>query len=262
MSSNYLSKMKYFILSLIPFNLFCQNFRPYEQKLVSLYDSVKHYSYFGVGNNYDKQQYYLKKFENGLLNLTSKIPRSISHSFDSLKTRGIQIVTSKDLLVRGYSWSTFSGGTASDDNRLIQYLTKDTVCAQLTSVNYESNWSYWFSDMEQLKIDGKTVYFFRAHSMASSKDALEGYLAYTFEDHKLKEYRVFQYENNVHSHEYFFEYNFFSVVDRKERPIKLLKLNKKKLTIPQTDTENKVVRGKITKKFDNGFYQIDEAYTF
>ncbi len=84
----------------------------------------------------------------------------------------------------------------------------------------------------------------------------------TIEDHKLKEYSLFQYENNIHSHEYFLEYNFFSVVDRKERPIKLLKLNKSKLTIPKTYTENKVVPGKRTKKFDNGFYQIDETYTF
>ncbi len=67
-------------------------------------------------------------------------------------------------------------------------------------------------------------------------------------------------ETNLKRHKVGFEYNFFSVVDRKERPIKLILYDKttKTLKIPVVIEDEEFQNGRVTNKFIS--YKFDGTY--
>ena len=250
----------FFSLLIFAFCVIAQTPRQIEQTLVKNLKEVQKYSSYG--SNYDGEK--LSKaddiFEKNLLKYT-KIASTLSYKFPVL-SKLMMNATSDDGKFRIYSWDLETGGTMHDYARVYQFQGADGKIFSKTEDNAEEDGgagSFVYSIYTVNTRKGK-IYVVCSTFIGSTQDHYQSADLYKIEGNKLVDKVKLIKTKEGLTDTLNFEYNFFSVVDRKERPIKLILFDKKTnvLKIPIVINTKDFPNGKVTNKFIS--YKFNGTY--
>lgn len=207
-------------------------------------------AYKAMQENSEKSESFTKLF----FQVIHSNPKSIDYNFNKLKEQtGIYIATSTDKKLRIYSWDNNSGGTMRFFDQIIQFNTNSEIKSYLKTANEDSQ-SFISKIYSTNTNNNETIYLTINNSIFSTKDVSQSIFAYNIKNNKLNQVKVFktkkQQLSSIHC-----EYDFFSVVDRPERPIELITLNNKVLNIPLITEKGKVTNQNLIYVW-NGEYFI------
>ncbi|UUC44448.1 hypothetical protein [Flavobacterium cerinum] len=218
-----------------------------EVKLQKMYQKIAAYHTDGNDAPLDSLETENIKFETAFLNCLTKNPESIRYPFDSLKKENIHIVISKDSLFKIYSWDTSEGGTMVDFVNIFQYQSGKNVQSKIVKeTGSEDDYIPFYSEIFTLKNGSKTYYLAVSNGIYSSKDASQSIAVFSIENNQLKkETKLFKTKEGFKDLLQI-DFDFFSVVDRPERPLQLIKYDdqKKQISLPVVTEE-----GNVTNEF-------------
>jgi hypothetical protein len=215
-----------------------QNMVSIEQGLLAKLKKIEYWLEFRPGDSSkidrdDSLEKANTRFKLALLAMAEKYPASLGFDFPLLQKQGVTIATSSDRRFRIYSWDTWEGGTMHFFLNVYQWRGERQMHAK--SVNSDSLeehdpgpfcWPvYTFMTPE------KTYYLVVNNWILSTKDVEESITANFIEGDSLHPYaRVFKTSTGLHRH-IVVDYDFFSVVDRPERPLALIRFDSTSQTI-------------------------------
>lgn len=188
------------------------------------------------------------KFTQALTTFVSQNPATLQYDFPQLTKNGfLKIVTSSDQQVRFYSWDTALGGSMRFYEQLAQWKTKSKTYTSSHFAAQENNNATdgadpkgFYSAIYSLKdTEKKALYLVISNSIYSSNDNAQTITAFQIQNEKLVEVPVFKTKNQQLS-SITINYNFSSVVDRPERPVKLIVVKNNIVTIPVVDEQGNV----------------------
>lgn len=215
-----------------------------EDELLKLYSAI-----FKISDErYDEKEAANELFRKKLIKYASANPKSITSEFENFADQDIRIITSDDKLFKIYSWNTNLGGTMHNYASIIQYKSGD----KLIVLDQDDESPLYFDIITVNGANNQTYYLAISNSMFSTKDGMQSVKGFIIDNGKLDtNIKLFKTKttilNNINVN-----YDFFSVLDHQERPIRLIKYDQRSqiLMIP-------IVRenGEVTKKYLN--YQFD-----
>lgn len=221
--------------------------------LTKLYNKILPF-YYGDS---DSLIYYSDLFSSKLTNYIKNNPSSIDCKFKPLTdSKTISIVTSADNSFRIYSWDTWLGGTMQNYKNLFQFKSDGKVHT-LTFDYGEGDMGTYFTDIFSLKANGKIYFLGVSGGSESSKYAYEVIRAYSINDSTIDDsVKLIKTASGLHN-SIFIEYDFFSVADRPERPLKLIKYDadKKIIYIPIVWEHGKVTNKFIRYQFTGQYFE-------
>ena len=205
-------------------------------------------------NAFDSLDKENNSFKKKLLKLTKSNPLSIDYPFSKLE--GVTIVTSPDKKFRIYSWDLQTGGSMHFYDNIFQYKDKNKVFADSPRyVHEEGETGAWIFEVFEVNINGKNAYMAVYNIIESGRISYQKIKAFNIENQKLNpEFQLFKTGSGT-LNEIDYEFDFFSVADRPERPVKLIRYSPatKILKIPVVSET-----GKVTRKFI--YYQFTGRY--
>ncbi len=229
---------------------FAQTLQNIEQELAKNLDNLQKYSSYA--GTYDenitpKAQELLK---NNLLKHLMN-PATLQYGFPKLKER-MFIATSPDGKFRVYSWNTEDGGTMRNFDMIYQYLGADGK-VYVKSRQEESDGNSFVSKIYEIATKNGKIYLTINSAIASTQDSAQSVNALKIVGKGLNEkVKIFKTQTGL-TNSIGFAYNFFSVMERKERPIHLITFEPKTriLKIPIVIENEKYPNGEVTNKFIN-----------
>ncbi len=258
----HLFKLKFAVLLLFVFALsaFAQSNAKIERDLVAAIKEVQKYSDYGTSYDEEKLSAANKNFEEKLLKYT-KNASTLSYKFAALE-KLMQVASSGDGRFRIYSWDSETGGTMHDYSRVYQYQSADgKVYSQVDETAEEDGGAGSFvTDIFTIDAKSGKIYIVCATFIGSTQDRYQSASLYRIDGEKLVDKVKLIKTKSGLTDNLSFEYNFFSVVDRKDRPVKLISFDKntQTLKIPVVINDKEFLNGKVTNKFIN--YKFDGTY--
>ena len=223
-----------------------------EKDLVATLNEVQQYSAYGSNYDEDKLSKANDVFEEKLLKYT-KIPATLQYKFRQLD--GLMMnATSDDGKFLIYTWGTEGGGTMHDFSRIYQYQgTNGKVYSKKAENDADENGSPGSFVTDIFSVDSKDgkVYIISATFIGSTNDNYGSADLYKIEGDTLRDkIKLFKTKSGL-TDSISFEYSFFSVVDRKERPIHLILFDKatNTLKIPIVINDKEFPNGRVTNRF-------------
>ena len=195
-------------------------------------------------------------FRNSLLAYTAVARSTFTYDFAALEKEGLVIKTSEDGLFRIYSWDTRTGSTAHNFDAVLQYRVNNEVFSKLASHD-ENDTGKWFSNIYDLKTENKTYYIGLYHEMFSRTALFQGVKVFCIEDNDINEsVRLFKTRNGL-LNEFGFAYNFLSVADHPERPVKLIyyDTDDDQLHLTVVKEDGAVTKQLITYQFNGKYFE-------
>ncbi|MEQ1765146.1 MAG: hypothetical protein ABL984_18610 [Pyrinomonadaceae bacterium] len=175
----------------------------------------------------------------------------LKYSFPKLKET-MFIATSKDGKFRIYSWDLESGGTMHDYDRVIQFTGADgKVKAWFDGEGEYDGGGAFYTDVFQVASTGGPIYLLASTSRASSSLTGAALRAMRIVGNGLDtKAKVIKTGSGI-TNDVYFAYDFFSVVDRPERPIRLFTFNevRKEFKFPIVIEDDETPQGRVTNKF-------------
>jgi len=222
-----------------------------ENKFVNLYSKLASF----IQADYDSTSFYADKFENEFTSFIKSNPKTLNYSFKKLiDSNFCDIRTSSDGNFRIYSWDTWTGGTMHIFKEIYQWKSNSKVFTKVP--NYEEGDAGSFcSKVFTINIGNKTYYLAVSNGIYSTKDAMQSISAYSIEGSKLVDtVKLFKTKTKKFS-SIDVEFDFFTVVDRPERPLELITYDDKQRMIYIPVVGDK---GQVTKR--NILYQLKDRY--
>jgi hypothetical protein len=230
-----------------------------EKELAAAIKEVQKYSNYGNAYDGDKLSRANEVFEKKLLKYT-KVPSTLTYKFSALDDL-LTIAASEDGRFRIFSWDMQDGGTMHDYARVYQYKGADGKVYSKTDAQTEDSYGGGFvTDIFTLATKIGAVYIVCSTSVGSTSDHYQSADLYKIAGSALNDkIKLIKTRSGLTS-TLGFEYNFFSVVDRQERPVRLISFDKrtKILKIPVVIEDEKFPNGKVTNKFIS--YQFNGGY--
>ncbi|MEO5859796.1 MAG: hypothetical protein ABIR33_12695 [Pyrinomonadaceae bacterium] len=247
--------MKVFTVAFI-FILFCvdataQTPGQIEAGLLKRLDSLAKWSNYVGSSDYEKLETENELLRNDLLKF-GKIPATIGYAFPKLQEK-MFIATSSDGRLRIYSWDRETGGTMHDFEAVFQYRGRSGKVYTWTEARDDEDYSagVFYHDIFQANSAAGPVYLAISTFIGSTSLAGQNVNAVKINGEKLEpKAKVFRTAEGL-TNTIGFGYDFFSVVDRPERPIKLFKfeVGKMELSFPIVIEDDKTSLGRVTNKF-------------
>lgn len=251
--------LKFFVLIFFTCSAFAQTPQKIEQELVAAIKNVQKYSNYGSNSDYEKLIAENDVFEEKLLKYT-KDASTLKYNFPSL-SKLLMIATTDDGRFRTYSWDMETGGTMHDFTRVYQYQGADgKIYSRTDGEKAEGDAGSFVYSIFTTHTKTGNVYVVCSTFIGSTMDHYGAASLYRIEKNALVDkVKLFKTREGL-TDEIGFEYNFFSVVNRKERPVKLILYDKKTQTvkIPIVIQEKDLPIGKVTNRFIN--YRFDGKY--
>ncbi len=185
-------------------------------------------------------------------------PETIENNFSSLVKDYFTLTTSPDGNFRIYSWSINLGGRDDLFYNIFQYRNKDSY--GVWKNNYEGN---YVIEIFESKLNGKQYYFpymqSPAHGRLSTQFVYNYYISEFCCEYELSgEDVLFKLGENAESILSIW-FDFFSVVDREERPVRLIKFNAKTKTFTLPVIDPQTLNVSLTKtesyKFTGKYFE-------
>ena len=255
-----LFKHKFVLLTIVVFSAsaFGQTSEAIEKELGGLYGKINENSAYSSNSDGELLEKSNEEFKQKLLNHT-KIASTLKHKFSELE-KEISITTSEDGKFRVYSWDRLDGGTMHFFETVYQFQGADgRVYSKSNDLEEGDSGSFVY---EIFEVEAKTekIYLVCSTSILSTSDAYQSVNLFEIENNLLNSNIKLIKTKTKLNNSLGFEYDFFSVVDRKERPIKLILFDKKTKTIsiPVVIDDTKFQYGKVTNKFIS--YKFNGTY--
>jgi hypothetical protein len=210
--------------------------------------------------NYDSLEFANEIFRGKMLYYTSFYPTTLTYSFDSLAKYRIEIASSVDQKFRIYSWNTRLGGTMYDFENIFQYKSNDKLYSIIINDTSEMDgpvYKPFYSEIYTITENNKSYYLAINYGIYSSKDMSETISVFTIENNSLldsiKLFKTDKYLTNSIT----IEFDFFSVVNRPERPVKLVTYDEKKkiIYIPIINDKNQVTKCSYAYQFNGQYFE-------
>ena len=178
----------------------------------------------------------------------------LRYRFPKLKDR-MYITTSRDGKLRSYSWDTNEGGTMHDFLTVFQYKGSGGKVKTVTDP-YEQNMEdrgagSFVTQIFQTDTPTGPIYLVVDNFIGSTSLGGQGIHGFNINndqlDRKAKVFKTAEGETDSIS----FAYDFFSVVDHPERPVKLFSYDegKKSFRFPVVIEDSKTPSGRVTNRF-------------
>ena len=140
---------------------------------------------------------------------------------------------------------------------IYQYQVGNRSKALKDNTGEEGNPKSFFSDIFQFQHNNETHYLGYYHAKFSTMDIAQGVKCFKLKDEEMDvNARFIRTQTGMHN-TLGFSFDFFSVVDRPERPVKLISFipSTKTLSIPVVTENNQVTRRSIRYRFRNGQFE-------
>jgi hypothetical protein len=219
-----------------------------EQDLVSHIKDVKKHSAYQGNYDGDLLSKANENFKSKLLKY-AKQSAVLKHKFSELD-KHIDIATSEDGKFRIYTWDTESGGTMHMFDSVFQFQGSDGKVYSKGDYYEEGDAGAFISDIYGIDTKRGKVYLARMHSILSTSDSYQTVKLFKISGGSIQDVKLIKTSSGL-TNLLSFEYNFFSVVDRKERPIRLFEydIQTKTIKFPVVIEDKEFPNGKVTDKF-------------
>lgn len=214
--------------------VFGQNMKVIEQDLLKKFNKIAYWSGETNENIYNEDSLANANnvFQKGLLHYSSKYASTINYDFKELVKKGLTICTSSDGKFRIYSWDNMAGGTMRFQRNISQYKNGDRVFSKIsTSGNDEADPGCWYSEIYILQNSGSVYYLAVFNKTYSNRDSYEGLKCFRIINNTLDENVKLIKTSSGIKNTIGFSFDFLTVIDRKERPVKLMNYNTETKTI-------------------------------
>lgn len=233
-----------------------------QRDLLRQFEKISYWADYDVADSnidkYDSLSHVNEVFASKLLAYTSRQPSSITDAFTALRDKGLTVATADDGLFRIYSWDDQSGGTMRYFKTIFQYKSGTKLYSKvIRDETSQEELGGWYSDIYTFKNAGKTYYIAVKHGIYSSKDCYQGIKIFSIENGVLIHDEKLIKTKTAIRNELGFNFDFFSVVDRPERPVKLIdyNANEKTISIPVVWKNGKVTSKLIIYKFTGEYFE-------
>jgi hypothetical protein len=233
-----------------------------ESELLGHLDKLDKSSNYGPNEDYEVLGAENTGLQKALLKYGSRSD-VLRYAFPKLKQR-IYMTTSRDGKLRAYSWDTNEGGTMHDFITVFQFLGTDGK-AHAWSVPYTQSMEDrdaggFVTLIFQTQTASDPIYLVVDNFIGSTSYGGQGIHAFRISgdklDHKAKVIRTSSgVKDSIN-----FAYDFFSVVDHPERPIRLFSYDgtKRSFRFPIVIEDAKTPQGRVTNKYIT--YRFDGKY--
>lgn len=220
-----------------------------ERDLVAAIGEVQKYSNYGSASDDEKLSEANEVFKEKLLRYT-KIPATLDYKFDKLNEL-MRNAASEDGRFRVFSWDTEDGGTMHNFSKVYQYRGADGKVYSKTDGLTEGDAGSFVYDVFTLDTRSGKVYIVCTNFIGSTQDHYQSANLFKIEGGKISDQAKLIKTKSGLTNTLGFGYNFFSVVDRSERPIKLITFDPKTKTlkIPVVIADAEFPNGRVTDKF-------------
>lgn len=189
----------------------------------------------------DSSAIYADRFEKDFNKLIATNPETFNYTFSQLTDSNFCFIrTSPDGNLKIYSWDTWLGGTMHEFRTIYQWRYNDIIYSKMRPVNGDIG--SFCSKIYCIMVAGKPHYLVITNAIFSNKDASQTVTAYTINGSKLDNKATIFHTKTKSLSSISVEFDFFSVVDRPERPVELIVYDKVKrsLFIPVVDSKSRV----------------------
>jgi hypothetical protein len=223
-----------------------------EKELVRHVENLKAWSAYKEG--YDQARDKKREAENEAMKAAllkyGRLSSTLKYPFPEL-SKLIYISTSKDNKFRIYSWDSESGGTMHFFDTVYQFQARSGKVFSKSAAKEKTDAGFFSSDIFTVDTGKDKVYLARLNSIYSNPISYQSVNAYSLQNNILNEKVKLIRTASGLTNKLGFQYNFFSVVDRKERPIKLISYDDAAQTIkiPVVIADKKDPIGRVTNKF-------------
>ena len=230
-----------------------------EKQLVAAIKDIQQYSIYGGGYEEEKLTQAQEVFEKKLLRYTT-IASTLNYQFSELDEH-LFVATSEDGKFRIYSWDLQDGGTMRRFARVYQYQSADgKVYSKTDEQSEEGPGGGFVTDIFTLDTKDGKIYIVCSTFIASSKINAQSADLFRIDGNTLNDkVRLIKTKSGL-TNTLGFEYDFFSVVDRKQRPVRLISFDKKTKTlkIPVVIADKEFPDGRVSNKLIS--YRFDGKY--
>ena len=257
---NYLKA--FFVTVLVTFfagTAFTQTPAAVERELAGYLANISKYGNYGGG--YDEE-----RLRNNNDDLRAKLIKHgkradiLKFAFPGLKDK-MYVTTSKDGRFRIYSWDLESGGTMRDFDSVFQYKGNSGKIYTWagTDSDHEDGGAF-YHQIFQTDTPTGPIYLGVATNIASTSYAGQRISAFRINGEKLDiSVKAIKTSSGI-TNSVGFQFDFFSVVERKERPIRLFTYDesKKSFRFPIVIQNKKTPQGRVTNRYIT--YRFDGKY--
>ncbi|MBZ0204549.1 MAG: hypothetical protein K8I03_16165 [Ignavibacteria bacterium] len=252
--------MKYAIILAVFFSsssAFAQNTSEIQAMLTGHLKRMAYYKYDAP--NPDSIDIHNSFFKKLLIKYLTEHPSTLNTGLNKVVKAGLMIASSPDSLFRIYSWDTQSGGTMRFYDNVYQYRSVDKVYCRVSEKDTSDVGDplSWYSEIYTMSVGAKKYYLGVYNADYSNRDKAQGIKFFTIENYELNTDVKLAKTKDSTSNDLGISYDFFSVVDRDERPFKLVTYDTDNRTIsmPIVDENGKVTDKFTLYKFVNGFFE-------
>ncbi|WP_199136741.1 hypothetical protein [Pedobacter sp. ASV12] len=223
-------------------------------KRIHYWSEIGYRDKLSVGDSLNKENSLLKK---KLLKYTKNQPLTLRNDFKALQKEGLTIATSADKKFRIYSWDTYTGGTMHFFENVYQYQTGNTVSAKAMGSSDDAKG--FFSEIFTMRTNAGPIYLGYLHAILSTKLAYQNVSLFKIENRQITDIDLIKTKSGLHN-SLGFEFDFFSVADRKERPVKLIYFDeaKKEIKIPLVKANGEVTPKFITYQYTGSYFEREQ----
>lgn len=237
------------LVSAVVLSVSAQTLEEIDTELSNIYLTIDRYGSYG--GEYDEEKLAagnaamikaLKKYGGREDVLRHELPKASDAIF---------IVTSKDGNLRTYSWDASDGGTMHNFYVVYQYRGKDGKVRVLTPDDDDNSGGSFVSEMFEMKTTSGPIYLLISNAILSTSLNTQSIKAMRINGSQLeKQAKVIRTKEGL-TNTVGFEFDFFSVVDRPERPLKLFQFDEKRkeFRFPVVIESDKFIQGEVTKRF-------------
>ena len=169
-----------------------------------------------------------EKFEKEFIKILKENPSTLDYDFKTLiDKKYCYVKTSSDGNFRIYSWDTETGGTMHFFKTVYQYKNNSKVYLKVPTYE-EGDAGAFCSKIFDVKIGNKNFYLPITNGIFSTKDASQSISVFNIEGNKLVDSEKLFKTKTKTLNRIDVEFDFFSVVDRPERPLQLITFDAKR----------------------------------
>lgn len=251
------------IFVLLAFSLcaFGQSNRKIEQELVRHIKNIEKWSEYGGGYDPARSEKLSREnaiFQKKLLKYTKRAS-TLKYKFAELD-KYLSMAASEDGKLRVFSWDTQSGGSMHFYETVYQYQGKNGKVYSKPDALDEGDPGSFAHEIFTLNTKTENIYLVYSTSILSNANSAQWITLFKIGKNFLTDnVKLVKTDEGIENY-LGMEYDFFSVADREERPIKLIRYDKasKSIKIPVVVPDEKFVYGKVTDDFIT--YKFDGKY--
>lgn len=229
-----------------------------EGRLMKIYSKLDFYSQ----KSYDSIKLYSEEFEREITRLLLGDPRTLGYNFKKLRDSFFcQIVTSQDGNFRIYSWDTWMGGTMHIFREIYQWRANGKVITKVPDCDATDAGTFC-SAIYTARVNNKPVYLAIKNGIYSTKDAMQSVIAFRINGKAIDSVKLFKTKTEK-LNEIQVNFDFFSVVDRPERPLKLITYNDEpgQLYIPLVGNKDEITKSNEVYQLKGNYFEYEGVET-